>query len=94
MATLYRENGEIVEDIQPKNGKRFELEELYELLNCETVERVFIKGTKVIMIVDENGKLRRRPKNQKATGIFHSSQRMNSWDWIAGDALLCTGTQF
>lgn len=94
MATLYRENGEIVEDIQPKNGKRFELEELYELLNCETVERVFIKGTKVIMIVDENGKIRRRPKNQKATEIFHSSQRMNSWDWIAGDALLCTGTQF
>lgn len=94
MATLYKENGEVVKDIQPKNGRRFTLEELYELLHCETVERVFIKGTKVIMIVDEEGKLRRRPANMKATEVFHSSQRMNSWDWIAGDALLCTGTQF
>lgn len=54
MATLYKENGEVVKDIQPKNGRRFTLEELYELLHCETVERVFIKGTKVIMIVDED----------------------------------------
>ena len=94
MAILYKQNGEVVEDIQPKNGKRFTLEELDEMLDCETVERVFIKGTKVIMIVDEEGKLRRRPANMKATKVFHSSQRMNPWDWIAGDALVCFGNQF
>lgn len=94
MAILYKQNGEIVEDIQPKDGKRFTLEELYEMLDCETVERVFIEGTKVIMIVDENGKLKRRPRNQTATMIYHRRQRMNPWDWIAGDALVCFGNQF
>lgn len=94
MAILYKQNGEIVEDIQPKDGKRFTLEELYEMLDCETVERVFIEGTKVIMIVDENGKLKRRPRNQTATMIYHRRQRMNPWDWITGDALVCFGNQF
>ena len=87
MATLYKSNGEIIENIEPANGRRFTLEELYKLLNCDTVERVFIRGTEVIMIIDENG-------NPKATRIFHSCERMNIWDWIAGDALVCTGTQF
>lgn len=94
MAILYKQNGEVVEDIQPKDGKRFTLEELYEMLDCETAERVFIEGTKIIMIVDENGKLKRRPRNQTATMIYHRRQRMNPWDWIAGDALVCFGNQF
>lgn len=94
MAILYKQNVEVVEDIQPKDGKRFTLEELYEMLDCETVERVFIEGTKIIMIVDENGKLKRRPRNQTATMIYHRRQRMNPWDWIAGDALVCFGNQF
>ena len=94
MATLYKENGEIVKDIQPKNGKRFTLEELYKLLRCDTVERVFIEGTKIIMIVDESGKIRGRPQNINATNIYHSRERMNIWEWIAGDALLCEGSQF
>lgn len=68
MATLYKSNGEIIENIEPANGRRFTLEELYKLLNCDTVP--------------------------KATRIFHSCERMNIWDWIAGDALVCTGTQF
>ena len=94
MATLYKSNGEIIENIEPANGRRFTREELYKLLNCDTVERVFIRGTEVIMIIDENGKLRGRDIKPKATRIFHSCERMNIWDWIAGDALVCTGTQF
>lgn len=94
MATLYKSNGEIIENIEPANGRRFTLEELYKLINCDTVERVFIRGTEAIMIIDENGKLRGRDINPKATRIFHSCGRMNIWDWIAGDALVCTGTQF
>ena len=58
MATLYKSNGEIIENIEPANGRRFTLEELYKMLSCDTVERVFIRGTEVIMIVDENGKIR------------------------------------
>lgn len=94
MATLYKSDGEVITDIEPANGKRFTLEELYKLLSCDTVERVFIRGTEIIMIVDENGKINQRDINPKATKIFHSSERMNIWDWIAGDALVCSGTQF
>lgn len=46
------------------------------------------------MIVDENGKIRGRPQNINATNIYHSRERMNIWEWIAGDALLCEGSQF
>lgn len=94
MATLYKSDGQIITGIKPRSGKRFELEELYKMLGCDTVERVFIDGTRTIMIVDENGKLRRRPYNQKATEVYHSSERMNIWEWIAGDALVCHGTEF
>lgn len=80
MAILYKQNGEVIKDIEPKNGKRFTLEELYELLDCDTVERVFIDGTEVIMIVDENGKLKQRPVNKTATMIYHRRERMNPWD--------------
>lgn len=94
MAILYKQNGEVIKDIEPKNGKRFTLEELYKLLDCDTVERVFIDGTKVIMIVDENGKLKQRPVNEPGTMIYHRRERMNPWDWIAGDALVCYTHQF
>ena len=93
MAILYKQSGEI-EDVQPKNGKRFTREELYEMLECDTVERVFIKGTGVIMIVDEAGKLRQRPLNVAATMVYHSCRRMSDCDWIAGDALVCYTEQF
>ena len=94
MATLYKSNGEVITDIEPANGKRFTLAELYKLLNCDTVERVFIRRPETIMIIDEKGKLRGRDINLKSTRIFHSCERMNIWDWIAGDALVCTDTQF
>ena len=93
MATLYKSNGVVIE-VEPKNGEKFQLEELYEMLGCDTVERVFIKGIKTIMVVDECGKLRRRPFNQNATNIYHSCERMNAWEWIAGDALVCENSQF
>lgn len=94
MAILYKQNGDVIKDIQPKNGKRFTLEELYEMLDCELVERLFIDGTEVIMIVDEEGKLKQKPQNIAATMVYHRRQRMNTWDWIAGDALVCRGDQF
>lgn len=51
MAKLYKSNGDIV-DVEPKNGRTFMLEELRELLTCDLVEPVFLKGGK-IMLVDE-----------------------------------------
>ena len=92
MATLYKANGEIIE-VSPENGERFTLVELYDMLSCELVERLILPRNK-IMIVDEEGKLRRKDTNAKATRIYHSAERMNIYDWIAGDALVCDSNEF
>lgn len=93
MAILYKQSGKI-EHVQPKNGKHFTREELYEMLECDTVERIFIKGIRVIVIVNEAGKLRQRPLNKAATMVYHRCRRMGDCDWIAGDALVCYTEQF
>lgn len=94
MAVLYKSNGEIIKDIEPANGKRFTLDEVHRLVDCDGVELLFIRCSRVIMLVDELGKIRRKDINPKATKIYHSAERMNIHDWIAGDALVCNYDQF
>lgn len=69
MAKLYKSNGDIV-DVEPKNGRTFMLEELRELLTCDLVEPVFLKGGK-IMLVDEEGKL---TKSDTAYALLKENQ--------------------
>lgn len=92
MATLYKANGDIIE-VSPENGERFTLVELYDMLSCSLVERLILPRNEV-MIVDEEGKLFGKDINAKATRIYHSAERMNIWDWIAGDALVCNSDEF
>lgn len=61
MATLYKVNGEKIE-VSPQDGKKFTRAELYAMLDCNTVEVVFLRDGK-IMIVDEDGKLTGRQAN-------------------------------
>jgi hypothetical protein len=41
------------------------------------------------MLVDEDGKSKRKPVNQKATELFHPS-----WDQVVGDVLVLTPDEF
>lgn len=91
MAKLYKSNGEIL-DVEPKNGKKFQLEELYRMLDCELVEVVFLRN-EMLMLIDEEGKLTKSDINPWATMVLHSSRRLN-WDFIVGDALVCPAAQF
>ena len=92
MAILYKVNGEKIE-VSPQDGKKFTLAELYAMLDCNTVEVVFLRDGK-IMIVDKDGKLTGRQANPWATRIFHTSKRMNIYDYIAGPALVCQLSEF
>ena len=89
MAVLYKVNGEKV-DVRPKNGKDFKLEELRELLHCDWVEVAHMPRDGHFFLVDEEGKLTGKPLNVRATKIY--SYYYN--DYIVGDALLCSPTEF
>lgn len=43
--------------MMPKNGTDFQLDELYELLECDMIERITLDEG-LIMIIDEEGKLK------------------------------------
>lgn len=72
LAYYISENTQVLNEmkvVQPKNGRYFQLQELYELLHCEYVELVTLTQTEV-MIVDESGRINNRPKNKFATEIY------------------------
>jgi len=53
-------------DVAPKNGRDFQLTQLYELLSCDMIEiRRLADGR--IMVLDEEGKLTDKPRNERAT---------------------------
>lgn len=87
MATLYKTDG-TSEEVKPKNGRNFQLKELYEMLGCDMIEVAYPRGdTKHILIIDEEGKVRNaepKPLNREATVLYN-----NQPDWISGPALYC-----
>lgn len=90
MAHLYRTNG-AVEDIAPRNGRTFELDELYEMLSCELIE--VVRLGKQIMVIDEEGKFTSKPVNGSATRIARANYAIRCDDCIVGDALVCEDNQ-
>lgn len=85
MALLIKDNGTEM-FVAPRNGTDFQLEELYEMLECQSIEVVFrtlLPGT--IMVIDEEGKLKGRPVNAFATILYQYGYN----DPIIGHALLC-----
>ena len=59
----------IVTEIEPENGKDFQLDELYDLLGVSIIEMVFLPEN-LVMIVDEEGALHDdRKLNLKATEL-------------------------
>ena len=60
MPTLYKTDG-TQEEVNPSNGKNFTLDELYKLLDCDTIEVIYLqeetKPKDLIMIGDEESGL-------------------------------------
>lgn len=83
MATIYKADG-TTEEIQPKNGKDFKLDELQEIVGGY-IETLYLKN-KEVMVVNEEGKLNNLSLNEKAT-VYLLDQ--NYADVILGNALVC-----
>ena len=87
-ARLLKFSGDVME-IEPKNGTDFKLDELHKHLNCSLVEVININQDD-IMVVDEEGKLASNNViNVNATMLAQENQAITSWDYIAGDAIVC-----
>lgn len=74
-------------EVLPASEKCFTLDELREYVGG-WVELAF--GTYgIIVVLDEEGKLKGKPINLLATAITHERQVIGYEDWIVGDALIC-----
>ena len=88
MAVLIKPNGNVsvVKPANPEQG--FTLDELYKLVECETVQMVNLLGNKT-MWIDEEGKFREvHEVNEMATTMLHKAGGMPD-DYIVGNALIC-----
>ena len=81
--------------VNPKNGRSFKLAELYQLLECHTIEVIRLTP-ELILIVDEEGKFRNPAYlNLLATYLWHQHQpAARGVDSIVGRAILCHDRQF
>ena len=87
-AKLLKVSGEVME-IEPKNCTDFKLDELYKHLQCSLVEVINLNQDD-IMVVDDEGKLKANNViNVNATMLAQENQAITSWDYIAGDAIVC-----
>lgn len=84
MATLIQANG-TMKDVKPSK-KAFTLEELQQMVGGD-IETLSLRNGK-ILIVNEEGKLRKLPFNREATNLFWEDR--GGSDVIVGDAVLCT----
>ena len=87
MAKIYRTNGD-VENVEPKNGTDFQLEELSSIVGGY-IEVLYLDG-KEMLVCDEEGKLKGYPLNVRATDIVRSC---GISDCIVGDVLICDNNE-
>lgn len=85
MATIIKANGS-TQDIEPKNGSDFQLEELQKIVGGY-IEILYLNDGR-LMVCNEEGKLNRLPYNEKATRLFGLS-----YDYVVGDVLVCDNNQ-
>lgn len=81
--------------INPRNGRSFKLAELYELLDCQTVDVVRLSKD-LILIIDDEGKFRNPAYlNLLATYLWYQYQpQARGVDSIVGRVILCHDKQF
>lgn len=71
-STLIRSDGSF-EIIRPENGTNFQLEELYRLLGCNTVDLVRLGNGRILVIDDEGALNPNRIRNNRATSIYREA---------------------
>jgi hypothetical protein len=75
---------------QPEDDKKFSLKEMQKVVGGH-IEIVHLDKD-MVMVLNEEGKLRNLPLNTKATALFRLSHPGNG-DFVVGDVLVCTPKQ-
>ena len=86
-AKLYKTDGSVI-DVEPKNGSDFSIEELQGFVGGY-IEVVDLRDGR-FLVCNENGKLIGLYANVEATALL---KQVNKYDYIVGDALVCTYEQ-
>ena len=84
----YLTQGDRLERIEPRNGTSFVLEELYEVLSCETIEVLYLPD-ETIIIIDENGKFRVPSTSNHIATLVYNKQFGRVADHVVGAAIIC-----
>lgn len=93
MAYIFKTNGTIVE-VTPENGSDFSLKELRKHTNSKYVEVVRLpKMPDKIFIIDEEGKIYGKKKNDIATAIMKGQYDFPFDDYLVGDCLMINNTE-
>lgn len=89
MAKLIKPDG-IEQLVEPRNGKEFQLDELYALIECDTVQLVHLADGSA-MFCDEEAKLKKvwPAVNEKATRLLAAAGGLPG-DVVLGNVLVCT----
>lgn len=78
-----------ISEVQPKNGKFFELDELQKIV--EGYFEIIKLDNEQLMVVNEDGKLDDLPYNFFATQMYQRSTK--ALDYIVGNVLVCLRNQ-
>ena len=79
-------------DIKPQDGKRFSLGEAQRLVGGYV--QVIQLSDSVIMLMDEEGKLKGKPVNESATAIAQLKKAIYPNDCVVGDVVICRSDEF
>lgn len=89
MARIYYTTGESAK-VSPKNGQTFQLEELYDLIDCEYIQVLNIPDTNAIAIMDEEGKFNENARiNEQMTDYLRRTGAIYPHDFIVGNVIIC-----
>jgi len=86
MAQIIKTTGEVIET-KPANGTDFSIEELQAIVGGY-IEVVSLRDGRLI-VCDEEGKLKGKDRNHKATDILQAAFAFPTHDFIVGDVLVC-----
>jgi len=81
VAQLIQPDGTVTR-VAPHGAAQFTLPELHALIEATTIEIVKTKGRTLFLVIDEEGRGKRRPYNRAATALYGRGM-------IVGPALLC-----
>lgn len=83
-------------NVEPAEPGKITLEQAYRLLDCDTVQLVYLADSGYVLIIDEEGKYKPDAKMNLLASVawYHHVPQARGVDCIVGKAILCHTSQF